>query len=54
MDLGALDEDALVVGYPVLNNLVRVTKVGGLEFLITVEIGECAHQRSSSSLGNPP
>lgn len=52
VNLGALDKNTLVVGYPLLDDFLGVTQVGSLELLVTVEVREGVDQGSASGLGN--
>lgn len=52
VDLGALDKDTLIVGYPLLDDFLGMSQVGSLELLVTVEVREGADQGSAGGLGN--
>lgn len=52
VSLGALDEDALVVGYPLLDNLFGVTERGALKDFIAFKVGEGGDEGSTSGFGD--
>ena len=53
MDLGALHQDTLVVGYPLLYNFLGLSQIRRLKLLIAVEVGESAHKSRPSGFGYP-
>lgn len=52
-DLCALDEDELVVGYPLLHDLICETEVCRLERLVPLEVGERGDERGARGSRDP-
>ena len=51
VDSGAFDEDAFVIGDAFLDDFVSVAEGGGLEFFVSVEVGEGGDEGSASRFG---
>jgi hypothetical protein len=53
-DLGALDEDQLVVRHALLHDLVRVAEIRGLERLIAIKVREARDERAARCARDAP
>src|SRR5690606_36579012 len=54
MSLGTLNKNALIIGYPLLDDLLGEAEIAGVKPLVSVEIRERADQRRSGRLGYSP